>query len=327
LQAKSLITIFDLWTHFNYPGNPERQNPVRSPFRADKRPSFSVSRDGKLFNDFATGDGGDVVDFWARATGLPLSDACKSFIEYAGTGRSDIIPIRRITSPASPPAERRKPVLPDMQRGTIKHLKVLSIFRKVSVEGLQLASERGLLWFANLHKLDAWFITDSERVNAQARRMDGGKWGHLSDPAKAWTLPGCWASWPIGIREAQAFPVIALVEGAPDLLAAHHFIHAEGREKDVAAVAMLGASQRIHETALPLFTGKRVRIYPHLDSAGQAAALRWTSQLESVNAEVDCFDLSGIPTTSGGLLKDLNELSSLSADSFESDRELWSVLP
>lgn len=327
-QAKSIITIFDLWRHFTYPGNPEKQNPVRSPFRPDKRASFSISRDGKLFNDFATGDKGDVVTFWARATGLPVTDACKSFIEYAGTGRSDIIPITRITSPAAAsPAERQKPVLPPMQRGDHKRLQVLASFRKVSVEGLHIADERGLLHFAMMHNLSAWLVTDAERVNAQARRMDGGLWQHLSDPAKAYTLPGCWASWPIGIREAQDFPVIALCEGAPDLLAAHHFIYAEERERDVAAVCITGGTMKIHPDALPLFKGKRVRIYPHLDKTGQDSIQRWTEQIESVGADVDFCDLSGIPTVTGRRVKDLNDLSSLDADTFESDRELWRILP
>jgi hypothetical protein len=325
-QAKSIITIFDLWRHFGFPGNPERQNPVRSPFRPDKRASFSITSDGHLFNDFATGDTGDMVTFWRLATGLSVADACKSFIEYAGTGRSSITPITRITSPASP-AERQKPSLPPMQRGDHKRLKVLASFRKLSPEGLQLADERGLLHFALLKNLSTWIVTDSERVNAQARRMDGGLWQHLSEPAKAYTLPGCWAAWPIGIREAQDFPVIALCEGAPDLLAAHHFIYAEERERDVAAVCITGATMNIHETALPHFTGKRVRIYPHLDDAGGKAAERWTAQLESVNATVDCYDLSGIPIVSGGRVGDLNDISSMDADTFESDRELWSVLP
>ena len=326
-QAKARVTIFDLWRHFRFDGDPERRNPVRSPFRPDKNPSFSITRDGQAFHDFATGDRGDVVTFWTRATGLPVADACKSFIEYVGTGHSNVISIARITSPASPLAERRKPDLPPMQRGDIRHLKILASFRKVSVEGLQLASERGLLHFAPLKNLSAWIVTDSERVNAQARRMDGGLWQHLTEPAKAWTLPGCWASWPIGVQEAQSFPVIALVEGAPDLLAAHHFIYAEERERDAAAVAMLGASQQIHETALRCFRDTRVRIYPHLDDAGRKAAERWTEQLESVNADVDCFDFSGIPLVTGGRVGDLNDLSSLDADAFESERELRRVLP
>lgn len=326
-QAKSVCTIFDLWRHFGFDGDPEKQNPVRSPFRADRKASFSITSDGQAFHDFATGDKGDIVTFWARATGLPVADACKTFIQYAGTGHRTITPITRIASPASPPAERQKPVLPSMQRGDSKRLQVLAQFRNVSVEGLQLASERGLLWFANLHNLSAWIVTDSERVNAQARRMDGDLWQHLSEPAKAYTLPGCWASWPIGITAAKDFPVIALVEGGPDLLAAHHFIYAEERERDVAAVCITGGTMKIHADALPLFKGKRVRIYPHLDKTGQDSIQRWTEQIESVGADVDYCDLSGIPTVTGGRVKDLNDLTQLDADTFESDRELWRILP
>jgi hypothetical protein len=42
----------------------------RSPFRPDHSPSFSVYNDGKLFMDFATGDKGDVIDFYALAKGV-----------------------------------------------------------------------------------------------------------------------------------------------------------------------------------------------------------------------------------------------------------------
>ena len=121
--------------------------------------------------------------------------------------------------------------------------------------------------------------------------------------------------------------MIALVEGAPDLLAAHHFIHAEEREQDIAAVCITGATMNIHEDALPQFTGERVRIFPHLDEAGQEAARRWTKQLESVGATVDCFSLDGITGTNGQPVKDINDLASLDADNFESDHDLWSIFP
>ncbi|MCG3147245.1 MAG: hypothetical protein PCFJNLEI_00683 [Verrucomicrobiae bacterium] len=328
-QAKSAVTIFTVWHHFGFPSNPENGHKVSSPFRPDRHPSFTVTKDGRRFKDWSTGDAGDVVAFVALATGLGLSDAAKWLIEYAVTGHSAarVTSFTSVPRPAPHSAQRQKPGLPPMQRGDDTRLQVVAQFRNVSMEGLQLADERGLLHFALLHNLSAWIVKDSEGVNAQARLMDGGLWQHLSAPAKAYTLPGCWAAWPIGIAEAKDFPVIALVEGGPDLLAAHHFIYAEERECDVAAVAMLGASQRIHESALPLFSGKRVRIYPHLDDAGRKAAARWTEQLESINADVDCCDLSGISTVTGGCVKDLNDLTQLDAETFESDRELWRILP
>jgi hypothetical protein len=46
-----------------------------SPFRSDNSPSFSVYNEGKLFMDFATGDRGDVIDFYALAKDISQSQA------------------------------------------------------------------------------------------------------------------------------------------------------------------------------------------------------------------------------------------------------------
>ena len=101
-------------------------------------------------------------------------------------------------------------------------------------------------------------------MNAQARRMDGLQWEHIG--AKAWTFPGSWAAWPLGITEAQDFRAIALCEGGPDMLAGHYLAlweqasHHTKRDVLCVPVAMLGASLNIHADALPLFAGKRVAI-------------------------------------------------------------------
>ena len=163
-------------------------------------------------------------------------------------------------------------------------------------------------------------------MNAQARRMDGGTWEHLEGSPKSWTLRGSWASWPIGANESQPFQNIALCEGSADLLAACHFIHCKDRA-DVAPVAMLGASQRIHADALPLFAGKRIRIYPHVDKAGMEAAKRWADQLEAVGAEVDALSFDGLRKDDGSLVGDLNDSVMVCADDFEDVRELWGMLP
>lgn len=205
-------------------------------------------------------------------------------------------------------------------------MKRLAALRNLGIEGLRIATELGLLFFACLRGFDAWIVSDSERVNAQARRMDGGMWEHLGG-AKSWTLRGSWAAWLVGARESLSCQSIAFCEGGPDLLAACHFIWCEGREQDVAPVAMLGATQRIHEEALPLVAGKPVRIFPHLDDAGQHAAERWTRQLESVGAEVDAFDLTGLHQSDGEPVRDLNDCSSICPDDFEAVPELRAMMP
>ncbi len=293
-------------------------------FHTEKSPSFTVFEKDNTYHCFGCGERGDVFTFAMKRDGLSFPQAVEKFawrggvaMEGAGVVGSEVQEV----------APRSKPVLPSMRPGTAVELETLAKLRNLSVEGLHLAVERGLLGFGSVRGHAAWLVTDASRWNCQARRLDGGLWDHLEKPVKAYTLPGCRASWPIGITEMKGFPVIALVEGGPDLLGAFHFAWAEGREREVAPVCLTGAANRIPDDALPCFAGKRIRIFPHLDEAGSKAARQWTDQLQAVAQEVDCFDLSGIPTAASGRVKDLNDLCNLDADTFETDRELWSVFP
>jgi hypothetical protein len=277
-----------------------------------------VNADGTLWNDFSTGEAGDAVDFFQRASGLPQKYACRKFIELAS---GHFTPLPRAGRQHCQPTEAKpKPVFPDFRRGTSEEIQHLASLRNIGREGLEWASERGLLWFATLRDCPTWIITDTARVNAQARRMDGQPWEHIQ--AKAWTLPGAWASWPIGITEAQPSPAIALVEGGPDLLAGHYLAlweqatHHTKRDAHCVPVAMLGASQRIHPDALPMFTGKRIRIFGHNDEAGRGAVERWAVQLATLGADVDAFTFAGLQQVSGKPVKDLNDSLMMDTGSF-----------
>lgn len=308
-DAKQRLQIPALWRHFGFVGEPKTS--CRCPWREDQKPSFSVSPDGQVWNDFATGEAGDVVDFFQRASGLPRKEACRKFIQLAGGGTFPAI--SQATHPATAEPRRGKPTFPAFERGTAAELRALATVRGIGQEGLEWASERGLLWFAALKDCRAWIVTDSARLNAQARRLDGQVWDHLGGRPKAWTLPGSWASWPIGAKEAQPFETIALCEGGPDLLAAHYLAlweqapHYATREVRCAPVAMLGASLKIHPDALTLFRGKQIRVFPHADRAGRAAAVRWAAQLQSVGADVNAFDFEGLCRANGEPVKDLND--------------------
>ena len=311
-DAKARLNIHDLWNHFGFEG--EAKNSCRSPFRDDNKPSFSVNADGTLWHDFATGEGGDTVGFFQRATGLSQRAACRKFIELAG-GRITAWP-RAPRQQAMPAEAKPKPVFPGFNVGTDADFQQLADLRQICREGLALASERGLLGFTRLKGFPSWIVTDSARVNAQARRMDGQTWEDLEGRPKAYTLPGAWASWPIGISEAQRYPVIALCEGGPDFLAAFHLIYHEFMEAQCSAVTMLGATQRIHADALPLFAGKRVRIFGHNDEAGRSAVERWAQQMTSVGADVDAFSFAGLNQEDGKPVNDLNDSLLMDAASF-----------
>ena len=317
-DAKTRLNIHNLWKHFGFDAEPKIS--CHSPFRKDGKPSFSVNADGSLFNDFGNGDAGDAVDFFQRASGLSQKEACRKFIELAGGNFLATANPQRAAY-LNPQVETKpKPVFPNFVKGTAEDFQHLANLRNIGREGLEWAGERGLLWFAKLKGCPSWIITDSKRVNAQARRMDGLEWEHIG--AKAWTLPGSWAAWPIGIGEAGKFGNIALCEGGPDFLAAHYLTlheqasHYARRDVQCSPVAMLGASQRIHADALPLFAGKRVRIYGHDDDAGKAAVELWARQLQTVVADVDAFNFAGLRQADGKPVKDLNDSLSMDEKSF-----------
>ncbi len=309
------------------------------PSHQEKTPSFVVSPARQTFKCFGCGIGGDAIAAEMMLEGLDFPGAVYSLAQRKGI----IVEGADIASeiPASPPPRRPMPAMPespgkplalrfDLHLGTRANLASVATLRGLSVEGVALARDRGLLWFGSSCGVPAWFVTDGERINAQARRMDGQPFPAFKDLGvrKAHTVGGSQARRPIGIKEASDKPFIALVEGGPDLLAGHHFIVAEEREADVATVAVLGAANRLPEDALLLLANKRVRIFPHADAAGALAALRWTEQLEGVGCTVDAFRFDGLLQSDGEPVKDLNDLAAIDADCFEQERgDLERILP
>jgi len=288
----------------------------RCPGHEDRSPSLSISEghDGKvLLKCFA----GCVVERIAAGLGWKEADLFPS-TRRINIPTSIVRPLAKL-GPTQEVAPRQWPefVAPIEDGGMEEHLAYLLLrrvasIRGLSVEGLMLAAERGLLRFTAHGQTLAWVITDGARLNAQARRFDGKPWTQLGGK-KAWTLRGSRARWPIGAQEAKPFKTVLLTEGGPDLLAAHHFMVVHGRERDVAAVGMLGAANAIPDDSLPLFTGKRVRIFAHVDQAGIEGASRWKSQLELVGAVVDIADLRGLLRSDGREIKDLNDAAMVRA--------------
>ena len=209
-EAKLRLTIPILWEILGLPGEPAES--CCSPFREDAHPSFSIFAQGTRYYDHGEGDGGDAVDFLRRGTGLSKSANCRMFIKLA-VGRPvvvDAVVHDRASSgraPADRPGPRSKkfkvpPSLPKMLGGTDpkrlllldEYLERLAKRRRVSRAAVDLAHQRGLLqfcyvkvpgrqegpfdWSPKGEEL-AWVGTDSRRVNAQTRFLDGSPWHHL----------------------------------------------------------------------------------------------------------------------------------------------------
>ncbi len=195
------------------------------------------------------------------------------------------------------------------------------MLRGLSLEGVSLAAERGLLWCADSQEGRAWVVSDSRRRNAQARRLDGQPWARIGGK-KAWTLPGSEAAWPIGLREASSFPAIALVEGGPDLLAAFHLAWCDGVEERIAAVAMMGASNRIPEDALRY--SSPTSGFESFRTMTRRAAMPGScgrAQLIAAGVEVDGFSFAGLMRADGVPVQDLNDFAHVHPDQWEAERE------
>ncbi len=317
-RAKERLTIPALWRMLGLPGQPRRS--CRSPFREDRTASFSIYADGLRWQDFSTGEGGDAVDFLSRAKQLSPSEGARQFIalsgaEYGPHERNSLGKLVRTAPERDERAEKRQ-AWPELVPCTGRDLARIAGWRGLSVEGVAIAADRGLLWCAETREGRAWVLTDSRRRNAQARLLSGQPW---AKGMKALTWPGSVAAWPIGLREAAAYPAIAWCEGGPDLLAACHLAWCAGVEARVAPVAMLGASQAIPNDALEsgLLAGKLVRVFAHADPAGVKAGDRWLTQIRSAGARADGFRLSGLTRSDGAPVKDLNDYALLEVDAWE----------
>ena len=318
-KVKIFYSIPQVWYDLGLPGKPAIN--CRSPFpvehkNGDMHPSFSIYDDGQRWKNFATGEGGDVIDFVCKAMKIDNAEAISWVYEQINVQN----PIKRFGN-----IKRSPKLLP----GSDRDLSQLGEQRSLSIEALKLATERKVLFFSELFSQQAWAVTDKRQQIIEYRRLDNKPWtSYGSLPERKSHCFGRGKDWPVGVEESIPFPKIAFVEGAPDFLAVFQFLLAEGKEKTVAPCAMLGsANHRINPEALNYFNCKHVCIYPHLDDAGYNAAKAWASQLQETGTYVEAFDLSGCRKTDGSVGKDLNDINFIDADSFEKERKFWEVLP
>jgi hypothetical protein len=69
-----------------------------SPFRDDRHNSFGVSRDGQLWCDNVTGEGGNVFHFYQKATGCDKRQAFKDLLAMAGGEVITFTPLAKASS-------------------------------------------------------------------------------------------------------------------------------------------------------------------------------------------------------------------------------------
>jgi hypothetical protein len=339
--ALEKLTIPDIWRMLGLKGTPKPS--CRSPLREDDRnASFSIYDGGRRWKDHGTGLGGDAADFCAAACNLSKAEGARKLIELAGTGHrvnGGDIPHGNLKVAQQNPSRQgeydplndeektaKRERWPVFEAPTQAEIEAIARLRGLSTQGVTLAVEQRLLFCADSREGRVWVVTDSLHVNAQARRLDGKPWERFRG-AKAWSLPGSAGPWPVGLYEARDYPAIALVEGAPDLLAAFHLIWLTAREGSIAPVALLGAGMGIPIIVMPLFARKAVKIFPHIGGGGQDAGRRWAAQLQRVGVEANGYSFDGLVLPDGAPVDDLNDFARLLPEEPSPERlEVYVVL-
>ena len=301
---------------------------LRCPAHEDHNPSLSVrpGRDGRVLVKCHSGCATELV---LAAGGSTWSDICAPKKSMAAPPYRPFV-VRRADCPLDDADRQAKRARwPEFETPTVRDLDRIASIRGLGRDGLELAVVRGILWvIPNYSGHRCWVVTDSARIAAQARRMDGLKFETNKGPTKSLTLPGSIASWPVGLAELRdEHKSILLTEGGPDLLAACHFIVCEGRQRDAAAVGILGAGCCFPASLVRRFARRLVRIAQHADDKGEEAAKRWQRQLRSHAERVDGIDFKGLRQHDGNPVKDLNDLARIHADDFDKHRWIWNLLP
>lgn len=306
----------------------ENDGAIRCPWshrhsNQDKNKSCSLYRNMTRIHCFVCEYDYDAIRFAAAWKKTTDQEACNFVLKHAQTESC-------AGDGEKHPEATRSLVLPPTRELTLEELEAIALRRQVDVDALKSVASLGLLRHAEVCKEPSWLLTDSAGMIAEARMLSGAcypAWGSLSE-RKAHTIRGSKKSWPVGVALLQTYSYITsimLLEGAPDLLAAHHFLLRFGFHH-VLPVAMLGASagsQGIDSKALELLHGKHVRIYPHNDESGRDGFLNWCAQLQKAGCTVSRASFAGIMRPDGTPANDLNDLTSLLPGSHQPYRFLF----
>lgn len=282
-----------------------------------------------MFRDFAGADTdkGDMIGLWKAVRNVDVTTACQQALEWLNIPQEQRNGYRVTRQPATPKAidAHWTELQTKLRPGTREELQALADQRKLGgTAGLERATALGQLFFTDVYdhgdRHPAWILTDSARLNGQARKIDGTEWKFdgKRKPSKSKTVWSPEAGWPVGINDVGNNDIV-LVEGNPDFIAAYQAIWMSGRP--LAPVGIFGASTVICDEALAMFAGKTVYIMAHSEESGVGlkAAQRWERQIKAAGATTVLlsFGQDGV--------KDLNDLVSLAVISNREEliEELW----
>jgi len=283
---KSKLDVVSLWRRL-YPNSAPKSGRnwiYHSPFRADKKPSFSIFAGGQRFKDHATGEGGDVITFAALAYNCSSADAIRRLGAEVGS-----LPERRNIVPAigKKPLDRqeyeklKKQCLADftLELGTVMRRFLAAKF--IGLEVARALNREGSL--GCYYGCPAYIYPHGIKVRHSAESSRSTRWLIGSDGGFPWRYP----------RLSPATHTVILTEGESDAMLAMS-VAPTGRGLRVLAAP--NASWRPVQSILdaigngridPTGKGRRVLVMADNDDAGRKLRMWLKEQMP----EFTCYAL------------------------------------
>lgn len=298
-ELRQRYTIAQAWQALGLPGEPKEHGMMRSPFRDERTPSFSIFDNGTGFKDHGTGVGGDLIEFIRVALDSDHAAVREWGKERLGIDHLDG-EISRRTLPQRPVKEPEPPKPIEWPGGTepfeitAHALDGFARSRGITYKAAHVAQAAGLLRFLKIDGRKCYVVTDNTRRCAEIRAIDGSLFGGK----KAFPLPNVCKAWLPGLAGMETAPKSAgvfIAEGCSDLLSALALYTAykcHGGPRSWIISGLFGAScKSLTPEAQAIIRGRRVRLCPDGDEAGDRMAEHWKPLLLSLGCTVDVVKL------------------------------------
>jgi hypothetical protein len=280
------------------PGESRDSGTMRSPWRDESNPSFSIFNGGFAFKDHGgEGAAGDGVEFVRVTLRTDHAGVRGWYLERSGIDYFDHGDGKASSRPAKVATASKVIQWPaELIEGTTTTWKAFADRTGITYAATWAMVQSGILRFCKLKDgTECFVVTDPERRSAEIRRLDGMPFG----TAKAFPLPGVNKAWPVGceqLRHAPATASVLITEGAPDLLTAMHFYSRYRRDHggtlSWVPMAILGAGCKdLAPDAAALIRGRHCRLVPDADKAGDGMETHWTALLRENGCPVDVVKL------------------------------------
>jgi hypothetical protein len=288
-------TIAELWVMLGLPGEPKSHGSMRSPFRDERTPSFSIHDDGHAFKDHGTDEGGDGVEFARIALRTDPAGVRAWWLERSGIDYYDHGNGKASSRPAKGPQPPKVIQWPgELVEGTEATWQAFATTRGITYAAAWAAVGCGLVRFVRIDGKACYVVTDPALRNAEIRRFDGSTF----NGKKAYPLPGPEKAWPVGCELLKGEPKkvgVFLCEGATDFVSAIGLLTRYRRAGGSASwipLGILGAHcKTLAPDAAALIRGRRARIAFDADKAGEDGAAHWREMLLGLGCEVGVVTL------------------------------------